>query len=55
MTDDLETVKRQLYEQRELERAMLSRVRGLVVHEYYEPDVEEYSGRVWLKKRIREG
>lgn len=53
MTDDLEQVKQQLHEQRELERAMLSRVRGLVIHEYYEPDVEEYEGQLWLKRRVK--
>lgn len=51
--DEWKEVKQQLHDQRELEREMLARVRGLVVHEYYELEVQEFSEQLWFKKRVK--
>jgi len=54
LADALTQVRRILYKQRELEREMLQRVRGLIIHEYYEYDVAVQDCEYWLRKRIKD-
>jgi hypothetical protein len=53
MVDEWKEVKQQMQDQREIERDMLSRVRGLHIHEYYTEEAIDYTNQLWLKKRVK--